>query len=63
MEWLKALRGSGDHLTPREIVAELDKCIVGQVSVARPTLYSPSPFFLIYRKPKTGNRIIRRRSS
>jgi len=30
MEWLKALRGSGDHLTPREIVAELDKYIVGQ---------------------------------
>src|SRR5208337_5693069 len=26
----KALRGSGDHLTPREIVAELDKYIVGQ---------------------------------
>ncbi|MGA8571674.1 MAG: ATP-dependent protease ATPase subunit HslU [Desulfobaccales bacterium] len=31
MELLKALRGSsGDHLTPREIVAELDKYIVGQ---------------------------------
>jgi len=30
MEWLKVLRGSGDHLTPREIVAELDKYIVGQ---------------------------------
>jgi len=30
MEWLKALRPSGDHLTPREIVAELDKYIVGQ---------------------------------
>jgi len=30
MEWLKALPGSGDHLTPREIVAELDKYIVGQ---------------------------------
>ena len=30
MEWLKALRGSGDTLTPREIVAELDKYIVGQ---------------------------------
>ena len=30
MEWLKALRPAGDHLTPREIVAELDKYIVGQ---------------------------------
>jgi ATP-dependent HslUV protease ATP-binding subunit HslU len=30
MELLKALRGSGDTLTPREIVAELDKYIVGQ---------------------------------
>ena len=30
MELLKAPRGSGDHLTPREIVAELDKYIVGQ---------------------------------
>ncbi len=30
MEWLKALRGSGDQMTPREIVAELDKYIVGQ---------------------------------
>jgi len=30
MEWLKALRPPGDHLTPREIVVELDKYIVGQ---------------------------------
>jgi ATP-dependent HslUV protease ATP-binding subunit HslU len=31
MELLKALLpGSGDHLTPREIVAELDKYVVGQ---------------------------------
>jgi ATP-dependent HslUV protease ATP-binding subunit HslU len=30
MEWLKALRPPGDHLTPKEIVAELDKYIVGQ---------------------------------
>jgi len=30
MELLKALRPFGDHLTPREIVAELDKYIVGQ---------------------------------
>jgi len=54
MEWLKALRGSGDHLTSREIVAELDKYIVGQVSVARPTLIPPALFSLIYRKSKTG---------
>ena len=37
MEWLKALRPSGDHLTPREIVAELDKYIVGSNSRARLT--------------------------
>ena len=30
MELLKAPGGTGDHLTPREIVAELDKYIVGQ---------------------------------
>ena len=35
MEWLKALRPSGDHLTPREIVAELDKYIVGQKDAKR----------------------------
>jgi ATP-dependent HslUV protease ATP-binding subunit HslU len=35
MEWLKALRPSGDHLTPREIVAELDKYIVGQHDAKR----------------------------
>lgn len=30
MSLLKLLRGPGDHLTPRETVAELDKYIVGQ---------------------------------
>jgi len=30
MEWIKALRPAGDHLTPREIVVELDKYVVGQ---------------------------------
>jgi ATP-dependent HslUV protease ATP-binding subunit HslU len=30
MSLLKLLRGTGDHLTPRETVAELDKYIVGQ---------------------------------
>ena len=35
MELLKALRGSGDTLTPREIVAELDKYIVGQKDAKR----------------------------
>ena len=35
MELLKALRGSGDKLTPREIVAELDKYIVGQKDAKR----------------------------
>ena len=35
MEWLKALRPCGDHLTPREIVAELDKYIVGQKDAKR----------------------------
>jgi ATP-dependent HslUV protease ATP-binding subunit HslU len=35
MELLKALRGSGDHLTPREIVAELDKYIVSQKDAKR----------------------------
>ena len=35
MELLKALRGSGDHLTPREIVAELDKYIVSQEDAKR----------------------------
>ena len=35
MELLKVLPGSGDHLTPREIVAELDKYIVGQKDAKR----------------------------
>jgi len=35
MEWLKALPVSGDHLTPRQIVAELDKYIVGQLDAKR----------------------------
>jgi ATP-dependent HslUV protease ATP-binding subunit HslU len=35
MELLKALRGSGDQLTPREIVAELDKYIVSQKDAKR----------------------------
>ena len=30
MEWLKTLRPAGDHLTPKEIVVELDKYVVGQ---------------------------------
>ncbi len=30
MALMRLLRGSGDHLTPREIVSELDKYIVGQ---------------------------------
>ena len=35
MELTKRLPGSGDHLTPREIVAELDKYIVGQENAKR----------------------------
>ena len=35
MELLKFLPASGDHLTPREIVAELDKYIVGQKDAKR----------------------------
>ena len=35
MELLKALRGSGDQMTPREIVAELDKYIVSQKDAKR----------------------------
>ncbi len=35
MEWIKRLPGSGDQLTPREIVAELDKYIVGQEDAKR----------------------------
>ncbi len=35
MELLKFLPPSGDHLTPREIVAELDKYIVGQKDAKR----------------------------
>jgi hypothetical protein len=30
MALIKLLQGPGDHLTPREIVAELDKYIVSQ---------------------------------
>ena len=32
---LKLLTGNGDHLTPREIVAELDKYIIGQAEAKR----------------------------
>ena len=35
MKLLKLLPASGDHLTPREIVAELDKYIVGQKDAKR----------------------------
>ena len=35
MKLLKFLPGSGDHLTPRETVAELDKYIVGQKDAKR----------------------------
>ena len=35
MKLLKLLPASGDHLTPREIVAELDKYIVGQEDAKR----------------------------
>lgn len=35
MELIRLLRGSGDHLTPRETVAELDKYIVGQEDAKR----------------------------
>jgi ATP-dependent HslUV protease ATP-binding subunit HslU len=35
MQLVKLLRNSGDHLTPREIVAELDKYIVGQEEAKR----------------------------
>jgi ATP-dependent HslUV protease ATP-binding subunit HslU len=35
MKLLKLLPGSGDHLTPRETVAELDKYIVGQKDAKR----------------------------
>jgi ATP-dependent HslUV protease ATP-binding subunit HslU len=35
MGLLKLLLGSGDHLTPREIVSELDKYIVGQEDAKR----------------------------
>ena len=35
MKLLKLLPASGDHLTPRETVAELDKYIVGQNDAKR----------------------------
>ncbi len=35
MKMLRLLPGPGDHLTPREIVAELDKYIVGQEDAKR----------------------------
>ena len=35
MELLKFLPVSGDHLTPKETVAELDKYIVGQKDAKR----------------------------
>ena len=35
MEMIRFLPTSGDHLTPREIVAELDKYIVGQKDAKR----------------------------
>ena len=35
MEKIKQLPGSGDQLTPRQIVAELDKYIVGQEDAKR----------------------------
>ena len=35
MKLLKLLPASGDHLTPREIVSELDKYIMGQNDAKR----------------------------
>ena len=35
MELLKGPQGSGDHLTPRETLAELDKYVMGQKEAKR----------------------------